>query len=533
MRTRSLIPILFLLSCSGGKADSAASPGGRGPGGGSAGGQDSGDPGQDTGPARIEACDRGEVAPLDAETCIDAASCTWRGSQGYAYFGYDIHAGGDFDGDGHADVAIGSPVEDVIDEAGNLIADAGTVTLLSGGRIGEPTAGVLATFQGSAPSAQAGTTVLLPGDMDGDGLSELLLGARGESIDGLEYAGAAYLVRGRTLGDSAVSLSAATRISGESTLARVGTTLGFAGDTDGDGLADALLQGEMRTLDTDGDEIYAGGRAYLLRGSTSLPADLGLADADARFLSEGTGDAAGLGLAGGDIDGDGYSDVAIGAPYAHNRRGRVYILPGGPGSLEGEMALGDAPVQLSGTSTYDAYGWTLGMGDVTGDGIAELAIGVPLDDPGDTPNAGRVHLYGGGPGVFSSSPDLLTSWAGDFDEHQLGTGLHLGADLDGDGTGDLLMGAVSAWRGLVTKGGRIYVAPGRSEGWPAPDTRAATARAAVHGSSVKDSLGRASAAADLDGDGAAELITGSGYTDTGSNVDVGSVHLFWGGAFDE
>jgi hypothetical protein len=262
-----------------------------------------------------------------------------------------------------------------------------------------------------------------------------------------------------------------------------------------------------------------------------MAAEVSLADADARLLAEGTRDAAGLGLAGGDLDGDGYADVVVGAPYANNARGRVYVLPGGPGALSGDVALADAPVQLSGTGTYDAYGWTVGVGDVTGDGRADLAIGVPLDDPGDTPNAGRVHLHLGGPGATSTGMTHATTWAGDFDEQQLGTGLNLGADIDGDGTGDLLMGAVSAWRGLVTKGGRVYVAPGRSEGWPDMDTRAGTGPVAVHGGAVEDYLGRATATADLDGDGAAEIVLGSGYTNQDAAYDVGSVYLFWGEAF--
>jgi hypothetical protein len=197
------------------------------------------------------------------------------------------------------------------------------------------------------------------------------------------------------------------------------------------------------------------------------------------------------------------------------------------------VALADAPVQLSGTGTYDAHGWALGVGDVTGDGKADLAIGVPLDDPGDTPNAGRVHLYAGGPGATASGLVHLTTWAGDFDEQQLGTGLHLGADVDGDGTGDVLMGAVAAWRGLVTKGGRVYVAPGRADGWPASDTRAGTGPVALHGGAVEDYLGRATTAADLDGDGAAEVVVGSGYTNQASAYDVGTVYLFWGGAFGD
>lgn len=496
-------------------------------------GETGADGGTDTGPSPAQACEAVDGAPLGRETCVDAAPCRWQGNQGHGYFGYSVAAGGDFDGDGHPDVAVGAPVQDVVGADGGVLADAGTVTLLSGGRVGEPGGGALASFSGTVPSAQVGTTVLLPGDMDGDGLSELVVGARGEAVGDLTAAGAVWLIQGRSLGEAEEPLAARTRFTGESTLARVGTALGAAGDVDGDGLADLLLQGELRTTTPDGDEVYSSGRAYIVSGSTTLPTEIALADADARMLAEGADDAAGLGLAGGDLDGDGYADVAVGAPYAYNRRGRVYILPGGPDALRGDVLLSDAPVQLSGSSTYGAYGWSIAMGDVTGDGLADLSIGAPLEDPGDTPNAGRVYLHAGSPGALAAGPSLLTTWTGDFDEQQLGTGLHLGADLDGDGTGDLLMGAVSASRGLVTKGGSVYVARGRSDGWPVADARADTVETTVRGAAVKDYLGRATTAADLDADGAAELITGSGYTDTESVPDVGSVYLFWGAPFDE
>ncbi|MEC8424287.1 MAG: FG-GAP-like repeat-containing protein, partial [Myxococcota bacterium] len=379
--------------------------------------------GPDTGPTATVACDKSTASPLEATTCVDAAACTWQGSQGYGYFGYAIATGADFDGDGLPDVAVGAPVEDVPDGAGGVIADGGRVAVLSGGRLDESSAGVLATFSGDVASAQVGNSLALPGDMDGDGLSELLVGARGESLGGFTNSGTVHLVRGRALGAEPVRLHATSRIYGESALARVGTTLAAPGDIDGDGLADALMQGELRVLTEEGEEAYGGGRAYVVRGGPDLPAELHLADADARLMATGTRDAVGLGLAGGDLDGDGYSDVVVGAPYAGNARGRVYLLPGGPGALRGDLALSAAPVQLSGTGPYDAFGWSVGVGDVTGDGHADLAIGAPLDDPGDTPNAGRVHLFAGGPTATGAAPDRLASWAGDFDEQQLGTGL--------------------------------------------------------------------------------------------------------------
>ena len=181
------------------------------------------------------------------------------GTQGYGYFGYAVASGADFDGDGHPDIVVGAPVEDVPDGAGGVVADGGRATLLSGGRLGEPGAGRLAHFDGVQASAQVGNSLALPGDMDGDGLSELLIGARGVTAGGLSGAGAVYLVHGQPLGTEPVSLSAAVRLTGESALARVGSTLAAPGDVDGDGLADALLQGELRVLEDDGDEAASPG----------------------------------------------------------------------------------------------------------------------------------------------------------------------------------------------------------------------------------------------------------------------------------
>ena len=87
------------------------------------------------------------------------------------------------------------------------------------------------------------------------------------------------------------------------------------------------------------------------------------------------------------------------------------------------------------------------------------------------------------------------------------------------------MGSVSAWRGLVTKGGRAYVASAEDFG---EDIPVAEVDRKVHGGSVKDYIGGAFAVGDLDGDGPADLVVGGGYENFDGGYDVGTVHIFFG-----
>ena len=155
----------------------------------------------------------------------------------------------------------------------------------------------------------------------------------------------------------------------------------------------------------------------------------------------------------------------------------------------------------------------------------DLIVGAPMSDS-STPDAGMVSIYAGGPGILTDGPDLQTRIAGEFDDHQLGTGLVAGRDLTGDGQDDLVVGAVNTWQGLITKGGRVYVLPG------SPSlSEMMSARFVDHqfyGAQVKEYLGRSMGLADMDGDGGTDLLVGSGYSDNAAGVGSGRLYLFWG-----
>jgi len=456
-------------------------------------------------------------AVLDNATCITEAPCAWTGDSSYGYVGYQITAGGDFDADGFTDFAAGAPSSN----------SNGQVFMVGGDSLIEPDAGWTTVFSGAESAEQFGYDLAQVGDVNGDGFDDLLVGARGNDLLG-QNAGAAYLFFGQESGwDTEVSGSdASASFLGENTYARVGTSLAAGGDMDGDGFAELLIAGQLNTYEDD-DEDKGTGRVYVVYGGDSAWAqNTSIADADAAFDGPTSYAYAGRSLASGDFDGDGTRDLAVGAPYANSYKGGTYVMSHGDGRFSGSGELDDASVSLSGDSTYDTFGWTIAAGDITGDGVDELIVGSPLaDDSYD--EGGSVHIYEGAADFFDGDPEVLTTLHGAWDDEQLGTGLDAGPDVNGDGIGDLVVGSIQSYKRLVTKGGRSWLVHGRDASeWPSV-FQIEDASAVVYGNSVNDYVGDANVLADLDGDGRAELLVGTGYFEVGDNKDAGAIFVFW------
>lgn len=505
---------LLLLACAGDKigvgktpaetGDTATSP------------VETGDTGETSEPA--VACAEQRGSPLTGDVCVSAAPCAWGGEQTYEYFGWAVASGGDVDGDGHDDVMVGSPVWDA-PSADGLGADVGRVVLISGGALAEPGDGVLSAVYGVGYAESLGTNVSFVGDLNGDGRDDALLGAQGDDV-AAENAGAAWLMLGADEGwtDGAVDTAAAALWQGESEYARVGRALAGGEDIDGDGLDDLVLGGELSQYDGE-DEDFREGRAYLVLGAETLPATL--ADADAALDGPDSYGGAGKALSMGDLNGDGYADTLVAAPYGCSYDGCVYLLSGGADGASWAGALDDAPT-LQGEATYDVFGWQLAAADLNGDGRDEVIVGAPLSDRAYA-SGGAVWIYEGSETFFAGA-EAAAILDGPWDDWQLGSGVSAGGDMNGDGREELLLGAVAAYTGLHTKAGRHWLFAG-AEALPAALDEA---DAVLHGAAVKDYLGSAGAFGDLDADGKADLFVASGYVNTDVAYDIGAAWVFWG-----
>jgi len=228
--------------------------------------------------------------------------------------GCSVASAGDVNGDGQPDVLVGAHTAD-----GNLEDDGAAYLFGRDVTSAVDLATADAKFVGEALDDMAGSSVASAGDVDGDGLDDILIGARC-AVGAAAQSGVVYLVHGPVSGTMSLA-SADARFLGEFLYQEVGMATSSAGDVDGDGHDDILV-----------GSYTADGRAYLVYGPVA-PGDHSLSDADAVFITEeSTDDYAGWSVApAGDLDGDGYDDIAIGAFWAYDEYGAAYVMYGRPG----------------------------------------------------------------------------------------------------------------------------------------------------------------------------------------------------------
>ncbi|MSQ03275.1 MAG: hypothetical protein EXR71_15515 [Myxococcales bacterium] len=320
-------------------------------------------------------------AGLPSDSPIEAAAAwSFVGEPGDG-FGARL-TGGDLDGDGLAELIAAGPTSSLGGAA------AGAVAVFAGDHT-RPT-GTLdladsdAIVVGAAGSELGWGLALCP-DADGDGAPELALGASRASPDGREGAGVFGLLNAAALESfSDLDESAWFRVSGDAAGDQLGAAVACPGDLDEDGLGDVFV-GVPRS---EGEGTDSGSVAVFF-GRSEPDVGLFAADADARFLGAGADARLGAVLAtAGDLDHDGVGDVLAGAP-------------GGAGGVEVYRALsvadwtpdGSEPdASIAGNSLTERIGQALAGGlDLEGDGFAEVAVGAPTSNSG----AGAVYVFSG------------------------------------------------------------------------------------------------------------------------------------------
>ena len=462
---------------------------------------------------RLEVDDARAIYPVTIDPIFDSSSFVFlQGAQASALFGAAVSTAGDVNGDGCSDLVVGAPDYD------NGQGDEGAAFLYLGADTGlvMPWAW---HAEGNQSGAHFGAAVAPAGDVDGDGYQDLLVGAP-DLTTGFAHEGRAFLFRG------AASLPSATpswTFDGGQANAHLGAAVAGAGDVNGDHDRDVVVGA------ADYDSLLADrGRALVFLGGPS-----GLASAPTWIEQGGQAGAHfGAALAGsGDVNGDGFGDIAVGAPdwtSGPGAAGAVFVYAGSPTGPGGVPA-----ASRFGAAAGEKFGAAIAMaGSVDGDNYCDLVVGAALASAGLTKN-GRAVLYRGSASGLASNP--AWSVAGDQDSARFGASVATAGDVDGDGYAEVIVGAPDEDFGGSNRIGEAFLYLGSRTGLPtaATETLVGFSQTSVDEGGFGTVVGTAG---DINGDGFSDVFAAGPFADFVlcddclADPDVGYVELFYGHA---
>ncbi len=456
--------------------------------------------------------------PSTATVPTESVGWAFSGDTAWSYAGGAL-AGGELNGDGLSDLLVG-----------NAEADTGVAWLIHGGTPSGALSDAAIGLYGEASGDQAGAALAL-GDLDGDGIDEIVVGAPEHDGAGT-HAGAVYVLQGSGV-SGVLSLADADWIAdgpSGSGRALLGAGLAMPGDVDGDGYPDLLVGAP-----NDDKAATNDGAAYLFSGSAGFSGATDVSAAQASFTGTHTAEAVGYALAGADLDADGLSELVFGSPNANIAAagaGAVYLVEGGSWSSSNQLDTVAGSILL-GEVAYDEAGSAVLLADLDGSGVPDLVLGAPGSDVGGS-DSGLAYLF------FDPSPALGPVSLSTADTALLGVSTHssLGealaaGDLNNDGRDDLFVAAPSEDASGVSSGGIVYVFTSPPA---AGEVDIVDAEHQVHGSLGGGELGSALAFLDdFDDDGYGDLALGAplATTDAATGNGVAWVWSYFPSFADE
>lgn len=380
-------------------------------------------------------------------------------------------------------------------------------------------------------------------DLNGDGLPDLVVPQSGADGPGSTRGdcGGLLVFFGRRASWSGHELAedvADVVIHGQDAFDELGAALA-CGDVNGDGIAD--LVGGAYLADGPGNSRPNAGQAHILLGRTAWPGVIDLA-VNPGIVIYGAAPTHGLGrpIAIGDINADGYADIALGAtggedPTGTKETGRAYVVFGRATWPTAIDLLTAAETTIYGADLNDGLGDSLAIGDLDSDGMGDLIVGAPDADglQESRARAGEVYVFRGRQSwpdaidLSRDTPDTLIVGADPGDNVR---GAFAVGDLDLDGRRELLVTPRSG-------AGRTNSAPNTGEirriefgsSFPPYVDLATQFDSVVYGGEAEDSFS-GSYLGDVDGDGRADLVCAALFADGANNakVDSGESYVFFG-----
>jgi Ca2+-binding RTX toxin-like protein len=409
----------------------------------------------------------GSFAPnLDLSTLNGSNGFRIPGSVANGHLGTAVAGVGDMNGDGLDDLVVTT-----VSTSG---VGAGPAYVIFGRSSGYDAAFDLATLDGHTGFAMNGSTngawaeaAAASADINHDGFSDLILGARYD-VFGNDVNGSTYVVFGHagsftpTFPTSALNGTNGFRMGGVSYAQGLGSSVSSAGDINGDGIKDLVTVGQ--------------GKAYIVFGHTgSFGASFNLTSLNGSngfvlLPDDSTGGATVSSV--GDINGDGYDDLLIGAvntSFAGQSAGGAYILFGHAGAFSATVSTstfnGVNGFRIDGLTAFDNLGQAIApAGDFNSDGLQDFIIGARYADPNGLQNGGASYVIYGRAGGYAPTLNLAALDGTDgfridgvIAQGQSGTALAGGGDINGDGYDDIIVTVPNEPNGALTNAGGAYV----------------------------------------------------------------------------
>jgi large repetitive protein len=489
-----------------------------------------------------------------------------------SYFGFAVSLAGDFNGDGYGDVVMGAPLNTFTDTA--LRTQGGGVVLYEGGL---NTSLVPKGYSGtgqvnghyytySVNKGWLGFSVAGVGDMNNDGLADLLIGMPQDAAS--TNPGGAFLVYGKansTTGSLAeyqkdISALATTpdALSITSTFDTAGFSVSSAGDVNGDGWIDMIISAHFQTVS---GLVGNTGNTYVVYGNSALSAlqTISLGNVGGTvpgFVISGwqAGEESGTSVSSaGDFNGDGKADMLVSAYFndtAGTNAGMTYVVLGKTGNVAVELEniknnVGGFAIKGENISDFSGVSVSSG-GDINGDGFGDIIIGAVIGGSANaTPYSGKTYVVFGR-NTANATIDLgqVAAGVGGFAivsntaDEQSGHSVSSAGDINGDGLADIILGAPFKTESGGVNTGHSFVVYGKSSTTQVnlTDVGNNIGGFAIIGQGAQDLSGYSvGAAGDVNGDGLADLIVGAhGYDAAHSNVLTGRSYIIFGsktGAF--